>query len=358
MDLLNPNRNRMRYVIGDITASSSGNDGQNASAGRNHNNTERDDNDHDDSNHHLQQRTTANKRQQRRPICLKKTATTYSHHMQVHTLAESNSTLTSPATTMNIPLRMFIGQKMKKFPLQPNATPLIPKRIVYEQFEVGNEFPDNCILVLDLRPWVRAKEIKYSVMFVRNITAVNTTPEDVDKLASLWNALSANETARGQRDNKGQQNTHDAVNHLAEQQQKDQGKEGNLEDTDDNTDTTNIMRNNPPKVVFHLSVSRFHVQESFDTYPVDSTSNHVFLVQRPRQACETILAHQIVAKMNPRPLLITKPFGFTSQTCAATPSSTTLINQQKWHVSPILHSLVSTETTENEAFTPSSSYTS
>ena len=364
MDLINPSSNRMRYVIGDITASSTMTDDTNHNQQQQQQQQQSTHNSDVDRTSNVittpsssaatttdagvadatnnpppsappaaQRRKKGQKRKQQRLISITKTAKTYSHHMRVHTLAQSKSGFTSPDAAMNIPLRMFIGHKRKMFPQQQSAAPLIPKRLVFEQFEVGNEFPDNCILVLNLRPWIRERKITYSVMFVTDITAVYTTPDHVDKLAHLWNAISAKEMTAGDRDGAATDSSH-------------------VEQMTNDDSGTNPMKKSPPKVVFHLTVTRFQEQEPFDTYPVKSSLNHIYLVGRPRETQETILAHQVMAKMNPRPLMLSKPYNYTSQTKSGPPTSSTQINQQKWFVSPILHSLASTETSSNESSAP------
>ena len=191
MDAINPFKNRMRYVIGDITITEPAAQ-QASSIRRDDESSESGDGEEDESTPAFQPSSQtsqaphicptcnneclANKRnttllptdgQSRRKgqqhlaakkISLQKTAASYSHHLKLLTLADykKSSTRFPP----NAPLRMYIGKRNQK------SRRLTPKRLVYDQFELGNEFPNNCSLIIDTRHWLKIKEIRYWVIVV------------------------------------------------------------------------------------------------------------------------------------------------------------------------------------------------
>jgi hypothetical protein len=328
MDAINPYRNRMRYVIGDITitepaapqASPESSDGEeedstpasqpssqtsqashicptcNNECSANKSNTTLLPTD-GQSRRKGQQHLAAKK------INLKKTAASYSHHLKLLTLADYKKS--SSRFPPSAPLRMYIGKKNHK------SRHLTPKRLVYDQFELGNEFPNNCSLIIDTRHWLKTKEIRYWVIVVRQIFAAALKEDDKRTLRTLEVLKRPPTSSSIQGNDMDQEEAQNQINY--------------------------------PKVVFHILGSKFQVQEAFDTYPVDSALDHIYLVQKPRQGTQVFLADQVIAKMNVRHMSVGKPFDISADTSVG-------LQQQKWHVSPILHSLSFSHTHHEGSF--------
>ena len=289
MDVVHPYGNRMRYVMGDITATT------NVIHPRKQ----------------QQQRITSKS--------LEKTAEHYSHNMKIHSMGEAERSSAVDMPAGNTPLRMFLGAAPVAARRTESSTitnrEINLKRLTYDAFELGNTYPNNCALIVDIRSWREKREIKYNVVIIHDIFASKTNDQDqldLNALKQVQEHVLATSTASSSSKEKI-----DQVSCGAPQQQ--------AEDTTTPLDSSNIdigdmipatttrtSTQNRQKVIFRISGSKFRMQEPFNSFPVDSSKNHIYEVQKPRSTRTIFLANQVSAKMIALPMLPGKPHDFSA----------------------------------------------
>jgi hypothetical protein len=295
MDVIHQYGNRMKYVMGDISAPS---------------------------------KSQQQKQQKIGQADLEKTALEYAKHMRIVSVQEAKDTVSVSMAAAKNPLRMYLGRGRRAQPGTPVQT---SKRLTYDTFELGNEFPNNCALIIDTRKWRQNREIKYEVIIVHDIFAAKTDSEDKKELQTLKEIQEHIRKSSSRSSNNQQQHptglaalpTSPAVL-------------GGGRATRDNGD---------PEILFHISGSKFEQREPFTQYPLDSSKNHVYKVKKPHPRRTHFLANQVCAKMIALPMIFGKPYNI-----AQDPTSSHAFKDQIWHVAPLLHGLFLSHTKMESSF--------
>jgi hypothetical protein len=289
MDMIQPYGNRMKYVMGDISTTKS-----------------------------PQQR----RQQWISSADLEKTAREYGKHMTIVSVQEAKqcAQVTTTTAAPNRPLRMYLGQGQRGLRQQQSA-PQASKRLTFDSFELGNNYPNNCALVVDTRKWRQANQLKYHVIIIHDIFATKADGEDKLELRTL-KAIREHIKMTSMSSN----NPPPSPAAMAE------GRRA-ASSTDEH------------EVLFRISGSKFQVQEPFTDYPVDSTRNHVYKVRKPQASRIHFLANQVCAKMIALPMVLEKPYNIGHQD-----TSSKAILEQTWHVAPLLHGLYLLHTKMESSF--------
>lgn len=305
MDMVHSHGNRMKYVMGDIGA-----------AGTNNVTNSR-------KQHHISQ---AN---------LDKTATEYSQHMQIQTVAEAKQSSAAAAaadstnmTAGKTPLRMFMAQAGLRGhrSTETGELPSISKRLTYDSFELGNNYPNNCALVVDTRKWREKREIQFHVIIIHDIFASKIDEQDKLDLHTLKEIHE-----HIMKPTKNQETSPPHPQQAAASTSADAQSALGIGDMQPRKETGNKPF---PEILFRMYGSKFQETELFSDYPSDSSRRHVYKVGKPRTSRSLFLANQVCAKMIALPMTLGKPYNI-----AAEPTITNGINEQRWHVAPLLHAL-------------------
>jgi hypothetical protein len=285
MDIIHPYGNRMKYVMGDISAPSSSNDQQRKMS------------------HKIDQGT------------LEKTAREYANHMRIVTVQEAKDTVSITMAVPKNPLRMYLGRGQRA---KPGAPVITTKRLTFDAFELGNEYPNNCALVIDTRKWRQTKELKYHVIVVHDLFAAKRDDEDEIELSTLK----------------------EIQDHLRQKSNTQHHPSGSAAAAAAGTASG---KDDLPDVLFRISGSKFQQIQPFTEYPIDSSKNHIYKVKKPQPRKTHFLANQVCAKMIALPMVLGKPHNIAA-------TSSVPLQQQTWHVAPLLHGLFLSHTKMESAF--------
>jgi hypothetical protein len=306
MDIVHPYGNRMKYVMGDIGANRTGTSGN--------------------ADHRKQHKIS--------PADLEKTAIEYSRHMSIQSLAQAKRSATVTKTAGKTPLRMFMGHGGQRGQSATQNPAPICKRLTYESFELGNNYPNNCALVVDTRHWREKQEIRFHVVIIHDIFATKMDDHDKLDLQSLKEIeekllKSTSTSTSTTADNRSP--TLDISNMQAVI-------------TPASSNSLHHQDSERQKIIFRISASKFQECDPFSNYPIDSSKDHVYEVRKPRDARTLFIANQVCAKMIALPLVLGKPHNIAASTL------TDGLLLQKWHVAPLLHGLYLSHTKIQSSF--------
>ena len=294
MDIIHPYGNRMKYVMGDISAPSN---------------------------------SQQQKQQKIGQADLEKTACEYAKHMQIVSVKEAKDTVSISMAAAKNPLRMYLGRRQRAQPGTPVQT---SKRLTYDAFELGNEYPNNCALVIDTQKWRQNREIIYEVIIVHDIFAAYTDSEDKKELHTLKEIQE--HLMKASSNNQHQHPTGLAALPTSP------AVLGGGQATRDNAGY--------PEVLFRISGSKFEEREPFTQYPLDSSKSHVYKVKKPHPRRKHFLANQVCAKMIALPMIFGKPYNIAQDPR----TSSHAFKEQIWHVAPLLHGLFLSHTKMESSF--------
>lgn len=272
---------------------------------------------------------------------LQKTAREYSQHMRIVSLAQAKRSSAVDTTAGKTPLRMFMGQGQRghrstEIPVQTT------KRLTFESFELGNNYPNNCALVIDTRTWREKNEVQFHVIIVHDLFASKIDEQDKLDLRTLKEiqehvmekankktvpADAPQQPVASRASSTSQDNMHSPLDI------------GDMRSRKENSQTEF------PEILFRIHGSKFQLKEPFSKYPIDSSKEHVYKVGIPRNTRSLFLANQVCAKMIALPMILGKPHNI-----GADPIISVGIREQRWYVAPLLHGLSLSHTKVESSF--------